>query len=242
MVPRGRRPPRELVRENEEMDAYVRPSVEAPVFYDSDGQVINYGNRWNGPPLEDSYSVDTHPQRFAPLHMVAEALITYLADTYDVEITKGKEPSKDLIYPAPQALRAVRIQPKNPRCATLTFVFTSYPGIFVHAGLLHDFHYPVCGCDACDSTWNLEADELESQVLAVVTGHYRETIERGFRPWVEHAFTYPEGAESGRTRAQDIPAQRLKAATPTLRSLSEGWAPWPRADGNINAEPRSETS
>lgn len=224
------------------MDAYVRPSVEAPVFYDSDGQVINYGNRWNGPPLEDSYSVDTHPQRFAPLHTVAEALITYLADTYDVEISKGEEPSKDLIHPTPQALRAVRIHPKNPRCATLTFVFTSYPGIFLHAGLLHDFRYPVCGCDACDSTWNLEADELERQVLAVVTGHYRETIERGFRPWVEHAFTYPDGAQSGRTRAQDIPAHRLKAATPTLRNLSEGWAPWPRADGNINAEPRSETS
>ena len=45
--------------------------------------VIEYGNRWasrGGTPPEDSYSVDEHPERFAPLHTVAAALIDYLVD------------------------------------------------------------------------------------------------------------------------------------------------------------------
>lgn len=127
----------------------------------------------------------------------------------------------------------MRIRPNDARCAALTFVFTAYPGIFLHAGLLHDFHYPVCGCDACDSNWDAEADELEQQVLAAVTGHYRETIERGFRSWAEYALTYPDGATSGRSRAQDIPAQRLKAATPILRNLSGRWTAWPHVTERV---------
>lgn len=123
---------------------------------------------------EETYSVDTHPERFAPLHTVADALVTYLRDTYEVHLIEGEEMAADLLYPAPEVVRAVRIQTKDPACASLTFVFTAYPGIFLHVGLLHDFHYPVCGCDACDSNWAAEADQMEQQVLAVVTGHYRE--------------------------------------------------------------------
>ncbi|MGB7979396.1 MAG: DUF6226 family protein [Candidatus Nanopelagicales bacterium] len=211
------------------MSSYLRPSIDAPVFRDADGKVIDYGNRWGGSPPDETYSVDTHPERFAPLHTVAEALIAYLRDTYDVQLIEGEETAADLLHPAPEVIRAVRIRPNDPACAALTFVFTAYPGIFLHAGLLHDFHYPVCGCDACDSGWASETDQLEQQVLAVVTGHYREGIERGFRPRVEYAFAYPDGGTSGRSRGQDIAAQRLKTAKPILRNLSEGWAAWPHA-------------
>ncbi|TNC17640.1 hypothetical protein FHE66_09360 [Georgenia sp. 311] len=210
------------------MSSYNRPSVVAPVFHDADGQIIDYGNRWSGSPPEETYSVDTHPERFAPLHTVADALIAHLRATYDVRLTEGEGTAGDLLRPAPEFLRAVRIQPNDPACAALTFVFTAYPGIFLHAGLLHDFHYPVCGCDACDSNWTTEADLLEQQVLAVVTGHYREGIEDGPQPWVEYAFTYPDGANSGRSRAEEIPAERFEAAKPILCDLTEGWASWPQ--------------
>jgi hypothetical protein len=133
----------------------------------------------------------------------------------------------DLLHPVPGVVRAVRIRPNDPACAALTFVFTGYPGIVLHAGLLHDFQYPFCGCDACDSHWAPEADKLEQQVLAVVTGHYREAVERGFRPWVEYTFTYLDGRSSGRSRARDIAPQRLNPAKPILRGLSGGWAAWP---------------
>ncbi len=218
------------VRQDDKVSSYVRPPIDAPAFRDTNGQVIDYGNRWRGSPPEDTYSVDTHAERFAPLHTVAEALIAHLCETYDVEIDEDAETAADLLRPAYyDVVRAVRIRPNDPACASLTLVFTAYPGIHMHAGLLHDFHYPVCGCDACDSNWQAEADELEQQVFAIVAGNYRENIERGLRPWVEYAYTYPDGSSSGRSRSQDLPAQRFKAAKPILRDLPKGWAPWPHS-------------
>lgn len=210
------------------MSSYVRPLIEAPVFRDADGAVINYGSRWHGSPPEDTYSIDTHPERFAPLHVVADALIAHLRETYDVEVDEGVEVAADLLHPAfHDVVRAVRIRPNDPQCASLTLVFTAYPGIYMHAGLLHDFHYPVCGCDACDSNWEAEADRLEQQVFATISGNFRETIESGPHAWVEYAFTYPDGASSGKSRSQDLPAQRLKDAKPVLRELPDRWSHWP---------------
>jgi|GEM_PF-4358317 len=58
--------------------SYIKP-VE---LRDSNGNTIDYGNRWvsfDGFPPETSYSVIEHPERFVPLHLVAAALIDYLA-------------------------------------------------------------------------------------------------------------------------------------------------------------------
>lgn len=119
------------------MSSYVRPLIEAPVFRDADGAVINYGSRWHGSPPEDTYSVDTHPERFAPLHVVADALIAHLRETYDVEVDEGVEVAADLLRPAfHDVVCAVRIRPNDPKCASLTLVFTAYPGIYMHAGLI----------------------------------------------------------------------------------------------------------
>lgn len=211
------------------MSTYLRPAIDAPAIRDADGQVIEFGNRWAGPPPEETYSVDTHPERFAPLHTVADALVAHLRDTYDVRITEGDETAADLIHPVDEVVRAIRVQPTDPACAALTFVLTAYPGVVLHAGLLHDFAYPPCGCDACDLAWTTVTDDLERQVLAVVAGRYRESIGRGLRPWVAHASTYPDGASSGGAPAQSIPARRLRAARPVLRGLPTGWAAWPRA-------------
>ncbi len=217
------------MREDDEVVSYVRPSIEAPIFRDADGHVIDYGNRWDGSPPEDTYSVDTHPERFAPLHTIADALIAHLRDAYDVDVEEGVEVAEDLLRPSyHEVVRAARIRPNDPACASVTLVFTAYPGIYMHAGLLNDFHYPVCGCDACDSNWQSEADDLERRVLAVVTGHYHETVERGaLDPWVGYAFTYPDGANSGGSRECGIPPERLKAAESILRNLSRQWAEWP---------------
>ncbi|MGY3128724.1 hypothetical protein ACVWW9_002253 [Agrococcus sp. UYP33] len=210
------------------MISYQRPSIDVAVFRDAAGEVIDYGDRWGGEmPPEDTYSVDTHPERFAPIHAVADALIAHLRAAYDVDLDEGDEVVADLLHAARDLERAVRIRPRDPASASLTVVFTDYPGVFVHAGLLHDFHFPVCGCDACDSTWKAEAGELERLVLAVVGGHYREHIGPGFRPLVEHSLTFADGSTSGRTSARDLPADRVRAAAPVLRRLPDGWAPWP---------------
>lgn len=210
------------------MSPHARPSVADRVFRDAHGSIIDYGNRWPDSPPEETYSVDTHPERFAPLHTVADALIAHLRDAYDVEILEKLSLTEDLLRPAYfEVMKAVRIRPSDPACAALTFVFTAYPGLYVHAGLLHDFHYPVCGCDACDTTWVAEVEGLEQLVFAVVGGHYRELV--GHEPWVGFALTFPDGAASGRSRAEDVPVERVEAAMPTLRALDDGWASWPRA-------------
>ena len=213
------------------MSSYARPSIDSPVFRTADGQVIDYGNRWSGSPPEETYSVDTHPERFAPVHTVADALIAHLRDTYDVAVEEDEEVAADLLNPAyDDVVRAVRIRPNHPACAPLTLVFTAYPGIYMHAGLLNDFHYPVCGCDACDSNWQAEADDLERQVLSVVTGHYRETIERReLDPWVGYSFTHDDGARSGGSREPGMSLERFNAAKSILGKTPEAWSEWPRA-------------
>lgn len=206
---------------------YTRPAIDSPVFRDAAGQVIDYGNRWDGSPPEDTYSVGTHPERFAPVHTVANALIEHLSVTYDVDVVEGDHVVGDLLYAPSDPVRAVRLVPSDPASASLTFVLTGYPGLYLHAGFLHDFHYPSCGCDACDSTWHAEADELEQDVLAAVSGGYRESVGPGQRPWLEYEMKYPGGGHSGRGESEAIPAERLKVARQALRDLPSGWAAWP---------------
>jgi hypothetical protein len=127
---------RRAVRQDDEVSSYIRPSIYAPVFRDADGQGIDYGNRWGGPPPENTYSVDRHPERFAPLHTVADALIAHLCDTYELEVDESEEAAADLLHPPyHDVVRSVRIRPDDPACASLTLVFTAYPGIYMHAGL-----------------------------------------------------------------------------------------------------------
>jgi hypothetical protein len=203
------------------------------VFRDADGAVIEYGRRWPGSPPEETYSVDTHPERFAPLHAVADALVAHLRTAYDVVVDEGVAVADDLNRPSfSDVLRAVRLRPTDPRCAAVTVVFDAYPGISVHSGLLHDARYPHCGCDACDEEWEAVATDLEQHVFAVVTGNFREAIVPGAELPVRHAFTFPEGGRSGESRADGFPPERVSKAREVLRDLPAGWAPWPRAQAS----------
>ena len=97
------------------MTEYSRPDVEPVVFRDDSGCVINYGSRWDaqgGSPPEDSYEVVTHPERFAPLHTVATALIDHLVTTYDVTVEEGYSVTVDLLH----ALAAIGCLGRNANC------------------------------------------------------------------------------------------------------------------------------
>lgn len=68
--------------------SYVRPVVAGKTYHDALGVEFEYGERWGiERPPAGSYSVDSHPERFAPLHGIADALIEHLQSTYDVEVT-----------------------------------------------------------------------------------------------------------------------------------------------------------
>lgn len=211
------------------MPPYVRPVIDARVFRDADGQVIDYGNRWgiSGPP-EDTYSVETNLERFSPLHTIADALITHLSQTFDVEVSHDDAFAGDLLRVPDDVVRVVRVTPKAMNAADMTFVFTAYPSVIVHAGTLLDLRHPSCGCDACDLTWESEADEMEWEVAAIADGYLRESVDS---KWFGFSMSTPDNQHyGGNTRISPSLAQRVKEAELTLRALPNGWESWPRRD------------
>ncbi len=224
------------------MTGYVRPAVSPRVFRDAAGEVIEYGERWAGhSPPDDSYSVTSNLDRFAPLHAVADALIRYLVAAYDVEVTEDPAFAADLIHERHDVIRAVRLAPNKQDAATLTFVFTSFPSVIIHAGMLHDFLYPICGCDACDETWESQADEMEWQIPAVVAGRFREYVRSG--KWVGMSLQAADGSGGirGESLATDLPSklstESLVAAGARLAGLPGTWSPWPTRSSTV--PPRS---
>ncbi|PPF30871.1 hypothetical protein C5C18_00830 [Rathayibacter tritici] len=162
------------------MTNYARPAVEDRVFRDDGGRPIPYGTRWGGEsPPDDSYSVTSNTERFRPLHAIADALIEHLARTYDVTIKDDPALASRDEAEISWAARATRVTPRSVDAAPLTIVWTGFPGVLVHAGALHRFEYPVCGCDACDDDWTALAEDLERTVLDVVAGRYEESITAG---------------------------------------------------------------
>ena len=212
------------------MSDYVRPAVPPQRFTDAAGNAIAYGDRWPTSPPSESYSVVTHPERFAPLHTVADALIAWLCDVFEVTRVEGPGFAADLVHQPFGVERAVRLTPRDPDAAVLTFVFTALPGVIVHAGVLHDFPFPACGCDACDETWEQAADALEWTVRTVVEGGYAEAVRtHGELPvgfWLDEVGV---ASQSGAGRAEDYPPDRLRTALERLGRLPRdaAWAPWP---------------
>lgn len=242
-----------------EMTEYVRPRVPALEFRDDQGAVIDYGNRWSyegEEPPEESYSRETHLERFAPLHAVARALIDHLVATYDVSVEQGLGVAEGMrrSWEPGEVVHATRLTPHSATAAPLTIVLTALPGVLVEAGVLHSFVHPSCGCDACDETWETAAGDLEWRVLAVVGGHYREHVSPPRPPrvhlepngdlvedmgqTVEYELETGDGeqAQSGASRAVDVPVQELEEAQRRLEALAAAvpdgrWQAWPRREG-----------
>jgi hypothetical protein len=209
---------------------YVRPHLPRTTYYSREGEPIPYGRQWGAEgPAPDSSSVDSHPERFAGLHIVGRALIDHLTTVYDVDVHEDPVHAGELLMEAKDVLQAVKVTPRGSGAAALTFVLTGYPGVMVHAGVLHDFPFPVCGCDACDQTAETTADRLELLVLTVAAGGYSERYPIGSRRWSEYALTAFDGSgsESGRGEPGPVAGARLHDAEIRLRDVAGGWSPWP---------------
>lgn len=208
------------------LTGYVRPTIREPVLLDPDGRPVRYGGRWPDGPPDAAYGVDSHPGRFAPLHDVADALVRHLAARHDVAVTDDLACADDLRHPVAGAVRAVRLVPRRETAAPLTVVWTGYPAVALHAGLLHDFPFPVCGCDACDEAWPAVADDLEWHVGAVVAGGYRE---RAARSRTGYDLAGDGRAVGGSGIVTDRADRRyVRAARKRLAAVAGGWAAWPQ--------------
>lgn len=237
------------------MSEYTRPYIEPVEFRDDAGNIISYGTHWasfGGVPPDDRYSVEENPERFAPLHTVAAALIDYLVATYEVDVEEGHHTTADLldVPTIEETVRAVRLTPQGDACAPLVFVLTDYPALRLYAGVLFREFYPSCGCKACDERWDHVADELEWQTFAIVGGGLTEEVSeprrakwsydrgRGLVKGMGQTVSYRlrsldgEHCRGGQSRAEDVPAAQLDRARSKLDAVAAvsrngSWQPWP---------------
>jgi hypothetical protein len=205
--------------------AFTRPPLSEPEYRDDEGRVIPYGSRWpdDGPP-EESYSVVTHPERFAPVLSVVEALADYLERWFIVEITRSRDDDGAAVF---------RFQPSTGAPLTIT---ASMDSVRVEAGALFDAFVPSCTCDACDETASTASERLERVVLAVASGGLRERYPMGRRQWLFVSLRFPDGGaeSSSGGLGPDVSEGRKQRASQIINGLDGGrwpaWTPevWPR--------------
>jgi hypothetical protein len=210
--------------------AYTRPPLPQQILTTAEGQPIPYGHRWeDDPPPEEAYSRITHPERFAALHEIAQALIEHLSTTYDVAVTEGPDSLQELLRTPQDTIDAIGLTPNRSDAAPLTIVSTAEPAVIVHAGAYCELVFPDCACDACDQTAEGQAEELEQFVLAVAAGTFRERYPLGKQRAYEYAWAAPDGSTETASTS-DPPTDSSTDHQNTahrLAALPHGWQPWP---------------
>jgi len=184
------------------------------------------GDRWGpeGPP-EEAYSRVTDPERFAPLHDDARALIDELEAEFDVERVSVEEPV-DRLSLASGARPTVMLRPLDPAAAPLFVTFTEFPGVLVRFGFHHSRAFPTCGCDACDESAEQESALMRDEVRRMIASRYSERLELPLigAAHVGGRFESDTGSSFSRSKLDREQARALKAAGRTSRD----WVPWPK--------------
>jgi Family of unknown function (DUF6226) len=217
------------------MESYQPPDVPAREYRGAHGEVIPYGDRWGmGSPPDGSYSVTAHPERFAPLVEVARGLIAYLKRAYDVTVTADLALAAQVNHPRADAVDAVQIAPHGADAATLTFVFSAFPSVYLEAGVAFSDRFPFCGCDACDESVEGAARDLEEVVFGVVAGGLVESVRRetnrvaGLPVPGRRGFAFSLATEGGSRSGWSLPSDNDRAGQrAALRRIkSRGAKPW----------------
>jgi hypothetical protein len=122
-------------------------------------------------PDPDAYGRVTNPERYAPLHQFAQSALDDLVARFDA----AAEPSE-----GPLRLdRLVRVCPRDGGGGCLAFELTSFPGVRLHVGRWHTYHFPRCGCDACDEQLADVENEMTALMDAFVGGRFTEYLDGG---------------------------------------------------------------
>jgi hypothetical protein len=175
-------------------------------------------------PLPQDYSRVTHPERFAVLQETAELLLEDLSTRYIVERRESKETlGRDADGPL---VRVVRLIPHSPAAAPLAIAFTDFPSLVLRLGRWYEIALPGCGCDACDEDPAEVADDLRTQVSALVEGGLWERVHRRLTTsWSETRLIGP-----GFKASQDAPLdpREARAARRGGFAAPVQWAPWAR--------------
>jgi hypothetical protein len=197
---------------------FVRPPLPEPEFHDTEGRVIPYGSRWaGGLPPEESYSVVSHPERFAPMLSVVDALAEYLERWFVVDVARSQDDDGATI---------LHFQPSTGAPLTIA---ASAESVRMKAGALVEEFVLSCTCDAFDETAASASDRLERLILAVAGGGLRERYPVGRRQWRFVSLRLPDGGaeSSSGGLGPDVSEERKQSATATLQGLDNGqWPAW----------------
>lgn len=228
-------------------DRWVRPSIEMREFRDEAGNVIPYGERWEASPDESSYSTCAHPERFEPVAAVAEALVEFLAGTYQVSVSQLDSRAACDAFAREDVLRATRLVPVSGASAPMVVGFIGDHGVLVKAGVAWRGVYPYCNCDACDEDVERVMGDLEREVFAIVEGGLVERLEGALKrrlsvglvqnglAWLVRrdmpASRSERAAVNAALRARSVGDGSWTGFVRRLRGGSAVWAPWtPRAE------------
>jgi hypothetical protein len=192
---------------------------------------IMRGDRWGlqGPPSE-AYSRVTNPERFAPLHEIATALLKRLELDFDVERAEGFGLDPQLEHKIGVARPTIILTPRiaNAAGAPVSVSFSTFPGLHVRFGHWYTCAFPACGCDACDETLDEEVERFAWLTQNVTEGRFREEISiqdsgqasKRAKLWSADGRSEENGSFLGPDEAQQL----LTAS----RQSTYDWISWPR--------------
>ncbi|MBO0980912.1 DUF6226 family protein [Microbacterium sp. SD291] len=195
---------------------FARPAIATPEFLDDTGRVIDYGSRWgDASPPDEAYSRVSHPERFAPVLSVVDALVDHLETWYVVDVDRRAGGPGE---------RVLHLRPATGAAITITATVES---VGIEAGALFRDSAPGCTCDACDESAETVAAHLEQTLLAIAAGGLREVFPVGRQRWLHTRIHTADGVggSSGGEPSGSSPPERVDDAAELLRSLPDGW--WP---------------
>lgn len=205
------------------MHGYQRPPLAFRKFRDSDGKAIDYGHRWpDRHPPEGAHEGVRDPDRFEPLRPVANALIDWLLRTYDATLIRT-------VAAESAAPRVLDVVPRDPAAASVSFSLIEPSGVLITAGVLHEFRFPDCRCDACDEDIHDLAEDMEWIVRTVVSGGYSEHIDDSPSPHAEYRLQAPGMQRTASARGPVSTPDRDRLAQARAALPPGGvWAAWTR--------------
>lgn len=176
-------------------------------------------------PPEDAYGRVTDPDRYRPLHAVADRIVEELTATHDVEIVPA-DPGSFGSTGQIDVVRVVELVPADPEAATLAIAYTDFPGLMVRVGQWHVDAFPSCGCDACHEHPDEVERDLRWLVRTVTRGGSAESLS-GRWYGVELV-----GEAGVRRSKQKLSREETRRRRPSGR---RSWGAWPNREDHSRA-------
>ena len=129
-------------------------------------------------PPDEAYSRVTNPERFRPLHDAMLDMLDALETRFNVERVEAYGLDEELESRSRDAATrpSIALTPIDPEAASITVIFTGFPGLNIRFGRWYTDSFPGCGCDACDESAEGELERATEMIDSVTSGGFREAV------------------------------------------------------------------